>query len=111
MRRYELSLSNGFASYFGVGKTELLTMKTNILPRSPGVVLLWLSSMSPLPGNAYEHFCGYKVWKGCGGRSKKFNNFLDSLTQMSCENAYLRILWRRACIATPPGATVRSDLP
>jgi hypothetical protein len=63
MRRYELSLSNGFASYFGVGKTELLTMKTNILPRSPGVVLLWLSSMSPLPGNAYEHFVDTKCGK------------------------------------------------
>jgi hypothetical protein len=63
MRRYELSLSNGFASYFGVGKTELLTMKTNILPRSPGVVLLWLSSMSPLPGNAYEHFVDTKYGK------------------------------------------------
>jgi len=39
-----------FVSYFGAGKTELLMMKTNILPRLPAVVLLWLSSMSPLPG-------------------------------------------------------------
>jgi hypothetical protein len=31
------------------------------LPRSSGVVLPWLPSMSPLPGKAYEYFCGYKV--------------------------------------------------
>jgi hypothetical protein len=35
----ELWLSNGFASYFVVGKTEWLMMKTNIWPCSPGVVL------------------------------------------------------------------------
>jgi len=91
MRRYELWLSNGFASSFGVGKTELLMMKTNILPRSPGVVLLWLSPRSPLPGKAYEHFVDTK-WKNCGGRSTKFNNLLDSLTQMSCEIAWFRQL-------------------
>ena len=61
MRRYELWLSNGFASSFGVGKTELLMMKTNILPRSPGVVLLWLLSTPPLPGKAYEHFVDTKI--------------------------------------------------
>ena len=82
----QLSLTGDFTSYFGVGRTELLRMKKNILPRSPSVVLLWLSSMSPLPEKVCEHFVDTK-WKDCGRRSIKFKTLLDRLTQMSCENA------------------------
>src|SRR5260370_2264162 len=109
MRRYELSVSNGFAFYFGVGKTELVTLKTNILPRSPGVVLLGLSSMSPLPGKANEHFVDTKCGKAVEVDQKSLKisltallrclvtliTSLDTLSgQIACGRQLITMSWR-----------------
>jgi hypothetical protein len=43
------------------------------------VVLLWLSSMSPLPGNAYEHFVDTKCGKAVEVDQKSLTISLTAL--------------------------------
>jgi len=58
---------------FVLGRTELLVMRANIRPRSPGAAFLWLPLMSLLSGKC-EQPCGYAVgrlWRSIE-ISKKF---------------------------------------
>jgi hypothetical protein len=80
MQRCERWLSNGFAWYFVVGKTELPMMRTSIWPRSPGAALPWLpSSQQRKPSEILVD----TQWTVRRGDRKNLRKILDRLTQMS----------------------------